>query len=181
MPKIELETFQRLLFRTAFCLMACDGDIDDREIAEMRKMNEAGPYFKGIDLSDELAELLRDLKEKGRKMVEYLFQTLKSVELDFVQELLLLEISIRIINADERVDENEIKFLRYLRSHLKVYDEIIRERFGPIEYLFDKSYSQDIIIRSEENELFKKITATEIKYLEEIDLSFLDSKENQNA
>lgn len=174
---IDTESFQRLLFRTAFCLMACDGDIDEREVLEMRKMNESGAYFRGIDLSDELDELLRDLKEKGRKIVQELFDTLKGVELNFVQELLLLEISFRIINADERVDENEIKFVRYLRSKLCVYDEIILDRFGPIEYLFDKDYSHDIVIETKKDDFFTNIINTEIRFLENIDYSmFKDEK-----
>ena len=56
MTALERHEFQRLLFRTAFCLMACDGHIDEREINEIKKMNKSSAYFQGIDLSDELEE-----------------------------------------------------------------------------------------------------------------------------
>jgi hypothetical protein len=61
--------FQHLLFKVAFCTIACDGHIDEMEIAEMKAMNKASIYFKDIDLSDELDNLLVTLKEKGKHII----------------------------------------------------------------------------------------------------------------
>jgi uncharacterized tellurite resistance protein B-like protein len=173
---IERTDFQKLLFRTAFCIMACDGDIDEREVAEIKKMNQSAAYFQGIDLSNELEALLTDLKEKGNRIVDELFDTLDGMEISTVQELLILEVTFRIIYADERVDENEIKFLRYLRSKLKVHNEIIRDRFGFVEYLFDKDYSQNIIKKEVHDDLFSSLIISEVKEIQSIDLS--DGKED---
>jgi uncharacterized membrane protein YebE (DUF533 family) len=41
MSPVNRNEFQRLLFRTAFCLMACDGHIDDREVEEIRLMEKS--------------------------------------------------------------------------------------------------------------------------------------------
>ncbi len=168
---LERPDFQRLLFRTAFCLMACDGHIDEREVNEIKLMNKSSAYFNGIDLTDELEELLSDLKARGKHIVDELFDTLKKLDASIVQELLILEVSFRLVHADEKVDENEKKFLRFLRSKLKVQDEVIRDRFGVVEYLFDKDYSQDIIKSEMHDDLFASIAIPEFKDLVTVDFS----------
>ena len=61
---LEKQQFQHLLFKVAFCTIARDGCIDEMEIKEMKALNKASIYFKDIDLSDELDDLLVALKEK---------------------------------------------------------------------------------------------------------------------
>lgn len=168
---LDRPDFQRLLFRTAFCLMACDGHIDKREVNEIKLMNKSSAYFQGIDLSDELEELLSDLKAKGKQIVDELIDTLAKLDISMVQELLILEVAFRLVHADEKVDENEIKFLRFLRSKLKIHDEIIRDRFGVVEYLFDKDYSQDIVKEEAHQDLFATIAIPEFKELSIVDFS----------
>ena len=137
-------TFKRLLFKTAFCCMACDGHIDQKEVDEIKKMDTNTTYFGDVDLSIELDILLNDLVKSGKKVVNDLFQELKEFKLNPVQELLILEVALRIIHADEKTDENEVKFLKLLRGRLDVYDEIIVDRFGRDNLLFDKKYSDDV-------------------------------------
>ena len=62
MDKIE---FKKLLFKVAFCTMACDGHIDKREIEEMKIMDKKTSFFEAIDLSEELKQLIKDLDKKG--------------------------------------------------------------------------------------------------------------------
>jgi len=149
--------------------MACDGHLDEREIAEIRSMNKLSSYFKGIDLSVELEDLLKELKVKGKQIVDDLFESLIKYDLSIVQELLVLEIAFRIQNADEILHENEIRFIKVLRSKLKLQDQIIKDRFGVIDYLFDKDYS--VIIQKEDlgNNYYDFISIPEIKKIEEID------------
>jgi uncharacterized tellurite resistance protein B-like protein len=136
--------FKKILFKTAFCCMACDGHIDDQEIEEIKKMDKNTTYFGDVDLSEELDLLLKNLIKHGKKVVNDLFQELRDAKLNPVQELLLLEVALRIIHADEKIDENELKFLKLLRGKLEVFDEIIIDRFGKNKLLFDKSYKNDI-------------------------------------
>ena len=126
--------------------MACDGHIDEQEIEEMKKMNTNTTYFGDVDLSGELDLLLNDLVKHGKKIVNDLFNELRDAQLNPVQELLLLEVALRIIHADEKINENEVKFLRLLRGKLGVFDEIIVDRFGKNNLLFDKSYKNDVKI-----------------------------------
>jgi len=151
--------------------MACDGHIDQREIDEIKLMNKSASYFQGIDLSGELDVLLKDLKEKGKHFVDELIINISLLDLSIIQELLILEVAFRMIYADAKVDENEIKFIRFLRSKLNLQDEIIRDRFGVVEYLFDKDYSKDIEKELVQKDFFSTIAMPEYKDLELVDFS----------
>jgi hypothetical protein len=137
---MESLDFRRILFKTAFCVMACDGHIDDLEVDEMKEIDQKTTYFKDVDLSDELDELVNQVQSEGKKIVKSLLVTLRETKLTIVQELLVLEVALRMINADNKVEVNEIRFLNLLRSKLEVDNEIIRERFGNIPYLTHLNY-----------------------------------------
>jgi len=146
MSGLERSEFQRVLFQTAFCVMACDGHIDNREVAEIRAMNAGSAYFTGIDLTVELDGLLARLRTDGTRVVEDLFKTIENLDMSTVQELLLIEITLRIMNADERIDENEVRFLRRLRSGLALHNQTIKDRFGAVDFLSEDDYSDGSII-----------------------------------
>jgi hypothetical protein len=161
--------------------MACDGHIDEREIKEIKAMDKSAAYFQGIDLSVELESLLVSLKEKGKHIVDELFEGLNKLNISTIQELLILEVAFRLIYADTKVDENEIKFLRFLRSKLKVPDIIIKERFGMVEYLFDRDYSKDIVKENSREDLLGTINIPKASELKEVDLSgLLDLSDSDN-
>ena len=134
-------------------------------------MNSHTSYFGEMDLSQTLEQLVQQLHQEGKKTIEELFTELRNADLNTVQELLLLEIVFRIMNADERHDENEIKFVRDLRSKLKVHDEIILERFGKVDFLFDRDYRNEITIADRKTDLLHSIVLPEIEQLQSVDLS----------
>jgi len=169
--------FKKLLFKTAFCCIACDGHIDDREVAEMKYLDKNTSYFGDTDLSQELDALIEDLKSKGKHIVFELFEQIKNSDISFVQELLLLEITFRLIHSDKKIDENEVKFLKLLRTYLKVYDEIIIDRFGSVELLFDKKYSFTYKTTDHKNEFIEELTFPELKEIKNIDFSKFDAKQ----
>ena len=138
---MEKKDFKNLLFKTVFCVMACDGSIDDLEIQEMKKIDLNTTYFSDTDLSKELDNLINELKDKNTKIIKSLFDSLRKNTLTITQELLILEVTMRIINADEIIDENEVRFLNLIRSKLDIGDKMIHERFGKIPYL--KNHNHD--------------------------------------
>ena len=42
---MELIKFKELLLKVAVCAIACDGDIDDREIEALHEIEKKSPYF----------------------------------------------------------------------------------------------------------------------------------------
>ena len=163
---METKDFKKLLFKTAFCVMACDGSIDDLEIQEMRKIDSSTTYFSDIDLSDELDELINELHNKNIKIVKNLFDSLRENTLTISQELLILEVTMRIINSDDIIDDNEVRFLKLIRSKLDVGDQIIHNRFGKIPYLKNLNYEDIELIQSD---FVKEIEVTEIKKWRDIE------------
>ena len=166
MDKLE---FKKLLFEVAFCTMACDGDIDKREIDELKIMDKNTSYFAEIDLSDELEILIKELETKGVKVIEDLFKTLRKTKLNPIQELLILEVALRIIYADKKVDDNEVKFLNLLRSMLEVHDEIIFDRFGEVEILYINEYISKL--NQSDNDFLANLNLPDMVDIKNIDLT----------
>lgn len=136
--------FKKLLFKTAVCAMTCDGEINPREVKEIEKMQHKCSYFEGLDLSKDMNALVEEIKQKGILVMNSLLKQLKEAELNTIQELLILEIALRIIYSDTKIKETEVRFINLLRARLKVHDETIIDRFGTISFLFDPGESHNI-------------------------------------
>ena len=168
------QNFKKFLFKIAFSVIVIDGEIHDDEIEELKLIDKKTTYFGDTDLSEELNDLIKTFKNDGTIMVENILNGISDLGLNQVQELLVLEVSLRIIHADERYDESEKKFIRLLRSKLRVADELILQRFGEISIL--RTEQTDIIEVSDPEERFKKLSGmeeAELELLTEIDFSEL--------
>lgn len=168
---MDKKEFKRLLFKIAFCTMGCDGDIDNLEIEEMKSIDKNTSFFSDIDLSQELEALIQEYKSKGVLLVSELFEELSKIDLNSIQELIILEVALRLINADGKQDENEKRFAQHLRAHLKVHDEEIFGRFGALDILHVNPYVEGV-----KRPLVKKIELDvrmpEHKELKKINLKF---------
>jgi hypothetical protein len=132
---METSEYKKILLDIAVCAISCDGIIDEREINELHEIEKSSPYFSALDLSETLEASIKDCMDDMNEFQRKIFDLLDSNDLNIVQELSLLDISLKIIAADEKEAEAEIQFLKELRSHLKVEDLIIKQRFGSISYL----------------------------------------------
>ena len=136
---MELSKFKEVLLKVAVCAIACDGDIDDREIEMLHKIEKESPYFSALNLSDILEKSLDSCKKDLNTFKNNLLDILKGNTLNIVQELTILEISLRIIAADEIEEDSERAFINDLRVHLDLDDFLIEQRFGDIPYLKAKN------------------------------------------
>ena len=135
---MENTEFKELLLNIAVLAIACDGDVDDREIEALHRIEKDSPYFSAIDLSKNLENALQDCAADLEAFQKKIFDILSSNSLNIVQELTALEISLRIIAADEIEEEKEKAFVNDLRTHLELDDFLIEQRFGDIPYLKPK-------------------------------------------
>lgn len=129
------QNFTELLLHTAVCAIASDGVVDQREIDALIHIEKSSPYFSADDLSSKLEELIKDCMIDYQVFRDKLFKTLDNANLNILEELTLLEISFRIISADEIEEDAEKKFINNLCDHLNVDSHIINQRFGEIDYL----------------------------------------------
>ena len=132
MEKID---FKKILLKTAVGAIACDGYIDDKEKQALYNIEKESPYF----FSDNLKSLLDNYLDECMQDIEMfnnnLFYEIKNNNLSIVEQLTLLEISLRIIAADEKEEEDEKSFIIKLRKSIKLSDNMIKQRFGNIDYL----------------------------------------------
>jgi uncharacterized tellurite resistance protein B-like protein len=179
MDHIDKVDFQKVLFRSAMCVMACDGEIHDSEIKEMEIISQKTPYFDKLDYLEEIQQIIRAFSNDKKKVVAEYFSKLGEIVLSPVQKLQILEIVMRIIHADNRIDSNEIKFLQIVKSKLAVPDAIFFKRFGEVSYL--KGIDETGKVNFEQDYLVKKMNLPDFsriknKFLkDDIDIDFLSS------
>ena len=134
-------TFDKLLLKTAFCCMASDGNIDQREIMLIKSMCEKSELFKNFQ--EEINQLVTKLNTNGKTFIQHYFDLLKTADLSEQEELTLIDFAIQTINADEIVEYSEIKFFKNIRHRLTISDEIILERFSELEQYLEEDIITD--------------------------------------
>ncbi|MGV9003252.1 hypothetical protein [Flavobacterium sp.] len=141
---MEQTTFNKLLLKTAFSCMACDGDIHKDEIILIKKMHQEKQIFGEIDLNKELDNLLLEINHDGHQFLKSFFTELTSSSLNEKDELRLVEVAIETIKADQKIEYSEVKFFKVIRSNLKIKNEVILD----IHPDFEEYLEQDIISES---------------------------------
>tara|TARA_B100000767_G_C19613829_1_gene471027 strand:+ start:72 stop:566 length:495 start_codon:yes stop_codon:yes gene_type:complete len=137
--------YKNVLLETAVSAIACDGDIDDREIEALKNIEKNSPYFSSEDLSKTLEKSLKKCSKDVIKYQKSVFNKINKGKLNLLQELTLMEISLRIIAADEIEEDSERDFIINLRKCLSISDLILFQRFGKIEYLGLLDFEQNFI------------------------------------
>ena len=136
--------FNKLLLKTAFACMACDGDIDKSEVKLIKRLHKESKTFGEIEINTELDKLLLAINENGQQFLRNYFKELIAFDLTEANELKIIEIAIEIIKADDKIEYSEVKFFKVIRSKLKIKNEPILEKHPDFEDYLD----QDIISES---------------------------------
>ena len=126
--------------------------VDEREIEALRNFEKNSPYFSSEDLSKNLEKYLKNCEKNLQKFEKSLISRIKKSDLNLLQELTLMEISLIIISADDKEEEEEINFVKLLRSNLSLSDLILYQRFGKIEYLGILNFEENFVDFIEKDE-----------------------------
>ena len=113
--------------------MACDGDIDKREVKLIKELQKERKTFGEIDINTELDTLLLAINKDGHQFLKRYFNELTNTELTEADELKLIEVAIETIKADEKLEYSEIKFFKVIRSKLNIDNELILEKHPDFE------------------------------------------------
>jgi uncharacterized tellurite resistance protein B-like protein len=177
---METINFDKLLLKTAFSCMACDGDIDKREVKLIKKLHKENKTFGEIDLNTELDTLLLAINKDGHQFLKNYFSELTSFELSEANELKLIEVAIDTIKADDKVEYSEIKFFKVIRSKMKIEDEPILEKHPDFEdYLEQDIISESYLSRLQED-FFDTQVLPEFELISEIDSDILKNLKDEN-
>lgn len=140
---MEIISFDKLLLKSAFCCMAADGNIDEREIALIKSMCEKSPLFSDFNFQSEINILVEEINNGGKGFIKNYFDLLKRTQLSEEEELTLIDFAIQTIKADEQIEYSEIKFFKNIRHRLSVTDEKILERFPNIDQFLEEDIITD--------------------------------------
>lgn len=137
---MKINEFQKFLFRSAVCLMAVDSNVSDSEIQELSNIVKTTAYFFDFEFDEALRNNISEIRDKGKKAIEKYIEDLTTSELTEKQELILVEVLIRMIEADNIVDASKLKFFHLVKSNLKTPVEILITKFPrQVEYLIDST------------------------------------------
>lgn len=136
-------TFDKLLLKTAFCCMASDGHIDEREIILIKSLCSNSPLFPNFDVNEELNSLIMEINLNGKEFIKHYFNQLEAITLEEHEMLTLIDFAVQTINADDQVEYSEIKFLKNIRHRLQISDEVILNAFPNIEQFLEEDIVTD--------------------------------------
>lgn len=177
---METLHFNKLLLKTAFSCMACDGDIDKREVKLIKQLQKEYKTFGEIDINAELDTLLLAINKDGHQFLKGYFNELSTSELTEANELKLIEVAIDTIKADEKVEYSEIKFFKVIRSKLKIDNEPILEKHPDFEDYLEQDIITDSYLSRLQDDFFDTHISNEFELISEIDNDILDNTKDKN-
>jgi hypothetical protein len=134
-------SFKKLLFKTAFSCMACDGHIDSREVEIIKQINIEEGLVDEESVEVELNRLIEEVNSQGHDFLKSFINELGDTELSEAEEQAILRTAIRTINADESVEYSEISFFKLVRSKVSLSDDSILSSLPGIEEYLEKDVS----------------------------------------
>ena len=126
---MKSKDFQALLLRAAVVAMAVDGEVAEAEKQELARVANSTAYFLGFDHAALLLDLLADGQNTVDGAVAGLVEAVAQAQLNDQQESVLLDVLLRVIEADEAVLPAERELLRALRPVLHLPDALLLGRF----------------------------------------------------
>lgn len=174
---MDKETFDKLLLKTAFCCLACDGNIDSREVDLLKSIFSTNPLYSDSNFDEKINSFITKYNEKGKEFFAYYFDLLNQYDLSEQEELMIIDIAIKTIRADEQIQYAEIKFFKSIRSKLKVSDDVILSAYPDI----DNFLESDISIESSFTNITDKyFEIAELPKFELISIDISSLTENNN-
>ncbi len=166
---METLHFNKLLLKTAFSCMACDGDIDKREVKLIRNLQKENKVFGEIDINTELDTLLLAINKDGHQFLKGYIKELSTSDLTEENELKLIEVAIDTIKADEKVEYSEIKFFKVIRSKLKIDNDPILEKHPDFEDYLEQDIITDSYLSRLQDDFFDTQSLPEFELISSID------------
>ena len=118
-------TKEELYLKTIFCCIACDGNIATEEVDMVRDLCAKDRIFHNLDSEEYLNAWITEINEQGGVFLQTYLKEINSVELNEQEQLLLVSLAIKAIEADNSIEYAEVKFFKKIRSKLTISDEAI--------------------------------------------------------
>ena len=114
-----------LFLKTAFCCMACDGEIAEEEIALLKEKVAHENVFDGLDVQGKINEYVTAINCQGSLFLNSFINEVKDAQLDEESSLQLIKIAIETIEIDNEIKYSEVSYFKRIRKNLSITDERI--------------------------------------------------------
>ena len=125
-----------LYLKTAFCCMACDGDIASEEVQLIKDYVKETSLFDNLEVEKLLNEYISAINSVGISFLNSFLKELQNEGLTIEQKVEIMKIAIKMIEADNEVLYSEVKFFKRIYACLNVPDEVIEKEFPDKEDFF---------------------------------------------
>lgn len=133
-----------LYLKTAFCCMVCDGDIALEELELIKNYVSNSDLFFNLDVESKLNEYIADINRQGTSFLNTYLSDIGNSSLTEAQELNMVKIAIRMIEADNKIEYSEISFFKKIRLNLAISDAAILEEMPDKEdYLLSDNIQKE--------------------------------------
>lgn len=119
---------QELYLKTVFCCMACDGNIAPEEIATAKHLTSNTTLFNDLDTEATLNAYVAEINQKGSAFLQKYLDELSQATLSDKEQLIIVNLAIKTIESDQRIEYAEVKFFKKIRARLSLTDEQILEQ-----------------------------------------------------
>ena len=118
-------TTNELYLKTVFCCIACDCDIAPEEVDMVRNLSNDYETIKDLDVEALLNKWIDEINSRGASFLRSYLNDLADSELNEEEQLEIINLAIKAIEADNRIEYSEIKFFKKIRFRLSISDEAI--------------------------------------------------------
>ncbi len=133
-----------LYLKTLFCCSACDGEIAPEEVSLVKQISLNDSTFKGLDVENTLNSYVDSINEQGSIFLKIYLSEIANSTLSDAEQVKLVDLAIKMIEADNQILYSEIKFFKKIRNRLTVSDEFILKKLPDSEdYLLPDISSED--------------------------------------
>jgi hypothetical protein len=154
---------KELYLKTIFCCIACDGDIANEEVDLIRNMASTSNTFDDLEVEELLNEWIAEINENGARFLQSYLSDLGEAKLSNQEQLMIADLAIQSIEADNRIEYSEVKFFKKIRSRLSIGDEaILKEHPDKEDLLLPDIQTNDKLVWDTDTH-FSKISLKVIK------------------
>jgi len=190
---METQDFEKLLIKSAFSCMVCDGEIDNNEMDLIKSLFRSSSFQTITNIDEMLNQFISEINSQGNDFLRLFLKDLRIYILTEEEELKLIDFCLKTIYSDFNVKYDEIRFFKIIRSKLKITNETILENFPTNDVFLEKSFEmikeklpsieqfleEDIItekyVERLKDEFFSNSTLPQFEVIKTFDNGFLDS------
>lgn len=133
-----------LYLKTLFCCSACDGEIAPEEVSLVKQLSEKEEVFEKMNVESQLNIYVNQINVQGKKFLKNFLYELEETSLSAEAQIKLIDLAIKMIEADGQILYSEVKFFKKIRNRLNVSDDdIIANLPNSADYLLPDIMSED--------------------------------------